>query len=75
MSPPRVRVDLGVMTIKENCTFLRSPELEPYQLMHFYVIPRTPLLCVCGWPSWLDLQNTPTASLQRCKTLPMSVLI
>ena len=26
------------------------------------------------WPSWLGLQNTPTASLQRGKISPMSVL-
>ena len=27
-----------------------------------------------GWPSWLELQNTTTVSLQRCETIPMSVL-
>ena len=27
------------------------------------------------WPSWLELQNTPTVSMQRSKTPPTSVLI
>ena len=27
-----------------------------------------------NWPIWLELQNAPTASLQRVKTSPTSVL-
>ena len=27
-----------------------------------------------NWPTWVGLQNTPTASLQRSKTPPMSIL-
>ena len=28
-----------------------------------------------NWPSWLELQNTPTASMQRGKTSPTSVQV
>ena len=41
--PLRVRVDLGVITIKGYSTFLRYPELEPHHLMQLRVIPGTPL--------------------------------
>ena len=40
----RVRVDLGVMTMKRYSTLPRSPELEPHRQMQYSFIPRILLL-------------------------------
>ena len=40
----QVKVNLGVMEIKEYSTFPRSQKLEPHHQMQFSVIPRTLLL-------------------------------
>ena len=45
---PQVRVDLGVISIKEYSTLLTSPELEPQHRIKLRVIPRT-LLFLGGW--------------------------
>ena len=38
----QVRVDLGVMAMKEYSTLSRTLEQEPHYQMQFSVIPRTP---------------------------------
>ena len=42
--PLQVRVDLGVMVMKEYPTLLRSPELEPHHQMWFSLILSSPFL-------------------------------
>ena len=37
---PLVKVDMGVMAVKEYSTLLMSPELELHYQMQFSVIPR-----------------------------------
>ena len=39
--PLWVRVNSGIMAVKENSTFLKTPGLEPHHLMQFSVIYRT----------------------------------
>ena len=39
--PLWVRVDQGVMAIKEYCTFFNAPELQPHHQIQCCVIPRT----------------------------------
>ena len=40
--PPRLRVDIGVMAVKEwDSTLPESPELEPHYQIQFSVITRT----------------------------------
>ena len=53
--------------------------LHFWSLVKYAVIPSLTLLpdtllTRVVWPSWLGLQNTPTASLQRSKTPPTSAL-
>ena len=38
----QVRIDMGVMAVKEEYRFPRAPELEPHQTQ-VSIIPRTPL--------------------------------
>ncbi len=42
--PFRVKVDLGVMTVKEYFTLLRSLELDTHNQMQFMVVLRAPAL-------------------------------
>ena len=41
--PFRVRVNLGVMAMKEYSTLLRASEMEPHHRMQFSVILRSPI--------------------------------
>ena len=41
MQSPRIRVDLGVIAMKEYFTLPRFPEVSLYHEMPFIVIPRT----------------------------------
>ena len=41
-TPLRVRVNFGVMSVRQYSTLLRSPELEPHQQTKFSVIQRAP---------------------------------
>ena len=36
--PLRIKADMGVMELKGNYTFPKSPELEPHHQMQFIVI-------------------------------------
>ena len=50
--PIQVRVNLGVMVMKEYSTLLKSPGLKPHHLLQLSVITKIPLFGVCGsYPS------------------------
>ena len=54
VQPLQVRVDLGVMTMKEYITVLRSPELDRLHQMQFRVIPK---ILPLGFSIYREIQS------------------
>ena len=69
-------VDLRLMAMKGNSTFLISPEFVPLLTIKCSLVSysRRPFFNSLTEPRRLGLENTPTASLQRDKIPPTSVL-
>ena len=69
MLPLRVRVDLGIMAIKEYSIFSKAPELEPHNQMQFCVICWT-LIGVGVLPLAENQSVYSIAPLVDCADLP-----